>query len=56
MQTNELETFGKQQSEVAGILANGVVRRLTTPRKPSEKDSKNVSHVGLISSENDRSL
>lgn len=56
MQINELETVGKQQSEIAEILANAVVRQLTTPRKPSEKDSKNVSHAGLISSKNDRSL
>jgi len=44
------------RAEIADILAKGVVRRLTTPRKPLEKDSGNVSHVGLISSENDRSL
>ena len=56
MQTTELETVGKQQSEIADILAKGVVRRLTTPRKPLEKDSGNVSHVGLSSLANDRSL
>ncbi|XZE56695.1 hypothetical protein SH139x_002820 [Planctomycetaceae bacterium SH139] len=56
MQTTERVLIGKQQSEIAEILANAVVRQLTTPRKTSEKDSKNVSHAGLISSRNDCSL
>jgi len=45
-----------QQEEVADILAKGVVRMLTTHTKASENNSPNLSHVGLSSSPNDRSL
>ncbi len=41
---------------VAEILARGVLRYLTAQRKLGEKISPFVSHIGLSSPENDRSL
>ncbi|MEO1615577.1 MAG: hypothetical protein AAFV88_06995 [Planctomycetota bacterium] len=51
----EHESNTLRMEAIADILAKGVVRMFTPPNS-SEKDSPNVSHVGLSSLANDRSL
>jgi len=56
MQHEKYESFEQQRSAIADILANAVVRLLAAQADQLRKDSPKLSHIGLSSSANDRSL
>ncbi|GAA5509211.1 hypothetical protein Rcae01_04710 [Novipirellula caenicola] len=56
MQHADATVTERQVDEIIDILAKAVVRHLTAHSNHLEKDSPKVSHVGLSSSANDRSL
>lgn len=57
MKHSECESAESNRDEIAEILAKAVVRYLTSqPLEESSTNSPIVSHVGLSSSSNDRSL
>ncbi len=57
MKHSESESAERNRQEIAEILSKAVVRYLTnSPPKDFSKNSPIVSHVGLSSSLNDRSL
>lgn len=56
MQHDEHETGEQQRSEAADILAKAVIRLLTAQSDRRRKDSPKLSHDGLSSPANARSL